>query len=175
MTEFNPLSTPTILRRLGSSLYESLLLISISFVPLLFIAIIVTVSKKSDFVATLASAIGLLFVWQWYFRYAWLRTGQTLPMKVWRLRVENTQGYPLTKRQAWIRFFWAVIFLVFIPSISYSLMRALHFSPLIASTLTTLWYALPWGYACFDPDKQFLYDRLSGTQIVLLPKDRTKE
>lgn len=172
MTELNLPLSPSILRRFGSLIYELLLLISISFVPMLLIAIIVTVAKTSDLVASLASTIGLFIVWQWYFRYAWLKTGQTLPMKVWRLRVENLQGCLLGKKQSWIRFLWSMIFLVLIPSLSYSLIRKLGFSASISFCLGMLWCVLPWGYALFDPDKQFLYDRLSGSRIVLLPKGK---
>jgi uncharacterized RDD family membrane protein YckC len=48
-------------------------------------------------------------------------------------------------------------------------------APLVGSVadrmlLSLLWWLLPLGWAWFDPHKQFLHDRLSGTRQWYLPR-----
>lgn len=82
----------------------------------------------------------LLLVLGLYFGYCWTRTGQTLAMKTWRIRLQRRDGALLTPRQAAFRF------------------------------VTACWTLLPLGlgfwWALLDRDRQFLHDRLAGTRIV---------
>ncbi len=170
MTEQHP--PASILRRLSAMLYESLLLLAVSFPPLLLSAIIATLSGQVNLLVSLIAPFGLIFFWGLYFCYAWQKAGQTLPMKVWRLRLENQQGVLLSRRQIGLRFFWALLFLALIPALVYYLSRLSALPPLLSFGLAILWWLLPWGYSHFDSDKQFLYDRLVGSRIVLLPKNK---
>ena len=79
---------------------------------------------------------GSYFVWQW------LRGGQTLAMKAWRLRLERADGAGVRPGQAMLRF-------------------------VIALTGTLLFgVTFLWGF--LDRDRAFLHDRLIGTRIVKL-------
>ncbi|MBW8328635.1 MAG: RDD family protein [Thiobacillus sp.] len=84
---------------------------------------------------------GILFA---YFSAFWLRSGQTLAMKTWRIRLVQQNGDRLTFRQAVLRFFLALIGL------------------LLAGA--GFWWAL------VDRDRQFLHDRIAGTRLVRLPR-----
>ncbi len=79
-----------------------------------------------------------------YFVYCWSHSGQTLPMKTWRLRLVLASGDALTGRDAWRRFVFAV------PCVA-------------AGGVGYLW-------ALVDRERQFLHDRLAGTRIIrILP------
>jgi uncharacterized RDD family membrane protein YckC len=84
--------------------------------------------------------LGVLFA---YFSAFWLRSGQTLAMKTWRIRLVNPDGARLTLRQAALRFLVALLGL---------LLAGVGF-----------WWAL------FDRDRQFLHDRIVGTRLVRVP------
>lgn len=78
--------------------------------------------------------IGIYFIW------CWAKTGQTLPMKTWRLRVITVDGHPLSPSHAVLR---------------YSLAWA---------SFLTAGIGFFWAFA--DKDRQFLHDRLARTKIV---------
>ena len=75
----------------------------------------------------------------------WRRTGQTLGMIAWRIRVLSTDDTPLTLRQGLIRFVlaWPAFWLL---------------------GLGYLWKFI-------DPHGDALHERLSGSKTVLLPKN----
>jgi uncharacterized RDD family membrane protein YckC len=81
-----------------------------------------------------------------FFTGFWVSGGQTLGMRAWRLKVEQRSGEPITWGIACIRFLAGLI------------------------TLLPLGAGLIW--ALFDPAKLALYDRISGTRVILLPKSR---
>ncbi|MFM9970763.1 MAG: RDD family protein [Burkholderiales bacterium] len=82
----------------------------------------------------------LFLVIGFYFHWCWLRGGQTLPMKTWKLRLVSVSGEPLTMQQCLLRYVLAWISLLGIGT-------------------GFLW-------AFFDRDRQFLHDRLARTRIV---------
>jgi uncharacterized RDD family membrane protein YckC len=51
----------------------------------------------------------LLIITYGFFALFWCRSGQTLGMIAWRLRVEDNDGYVLSLKQALVRFFGAMI------------------------------------------------------------------
>ena len=75
-----------------------------------------------------------------YFAWCWLRGGQTLAMKTWRIRVVAKDGTPITLGQTLLRFVLAALGIGFAGA------------------------GLIWAF--FDSDRQFLHDRLAGTRIV---------
>jgi len=85
--------------------------------------------------------LGVLFA---YFSAFWLRSGQTLAMKTWRIRLVNPDGTRLTLGQAALRFVIALLGL---------LLAGFGF-----------WWAL------FDRDRQFLHDRIVGTRLIRVPR-----
>jgi len=82
----------------------------------------------------------VLVVLAGYYIRSWLRGGQTLAMRAWRIRVVD-----VTPRKAVLRFLYALLFM--------------------PTGISIAW-------ALFDRERQFLHDRLAGTRLVLLPKQK---
>lgn len=135
-----PVATPSILRRLSSMFYEVLLLGAVLLIAA-FLFTVVTRNAQTPLIRLLFQ-LYLLSVWMAYFVGFWVRGGQTLPMKTWRLRLVNRDGGKVGVRQACLRFLLALIGV-----------------PLLFG----VWWAL------FDPDRQFWHDRAAGTRIVTEP------
>ena len=105
-------------RRLAALLYDLLLAIAIAFVataamlPLTHGEAILTATQ--GIVAQLYHAVLLLAVFA-YFGWCWTRSGQTLGMKAWRIRIEGMDGRRLRWGEAIARFFlgtalaWAAV------------------------------------------------------------------
>jgi uncharacterized RDD family membrane protein YckC len=130
------------LARIAAMIYESLLVTAVVFVAS-FIIIPVVGEMQAPWQRHLFQAyiLGVLFA---YFSAFWLRSGQTLAMKTWRIRLVQENGDTLTFRQAVLRFFLA------------------WFGLLLAGI--GIWWAL------IDRDRQFLHDRIAGTRLVSVPR-----
>jgi len=79
-----------------------------------------------------------------FFGVSWTRSGQTLGMATWRLRVEREDGRRLTWGDTLRRLGWALV----------SLLPA----------------GLGFAWVLFDPERRAWHDRLSRTRIVVVPK-----
>lgn len=138
--------TATLLRRLSSLVYESLIVLALLLLGGLAFLLLLHFAVGRD-----ASAGWPLWLFRgWillvlgvYFGWFWTRGGQTLPMRTWRLRLVRTDGTPVSRRQALLRFLLAW------PSI-------------LAAGAGLAW-------ALVDRDRQFLHDRLAGTRVVHIP------
>ena len=128
--------------RIAAMIYELLLVTAVVFVASFIIAPVVgelhAPWQRHLFQGYILS---VLFV---YFSTFWLRSGQTLAMKTWRIRLVQQNGGTLTFKQAAFRFALALIGIV------------------LAGV--GLWWAF------FDRDKQFLHDRIVGTRLVRVPR-----
>lgn len=85
----------------------------------------------------------LMLVSALYFVVQWVRGGQTLAMKTWRLRLVDSASRPVTARRALLRYVAAI------------------------ASLALLGIGFLW--ALVDRDRQFLHDRIAGTRIVAVP------
>ena len=134
----NVLHAAGLLRRVLSMLYEAMLLFAVWWAAgFLFVAI--THGMSSPLVRAAFQAY-LLSVAAAYFAWCWLRGGQTLAMKTWRIRVVAADGAPVILSQTLLRFVLA------------------------AAGIGLAGAGLIWAF--FDSDRQFLHDRLAGTKIV---------
>lgn len=128
-------------RRLLALLYELLLLAAVLLTGALPFVVVAEhlepALRRPLFQVYLVALAGIYFAWQW------LRGGQTLPMKAWRIRLVTRDGAPLTPRHALARYALAL------PG---SLLLGAGF----------LW-------ALVDRERLFLHDRLAGTRIISAP------
>ena len=123
--------------RLVSLAYEAILLLAVLFVSsYLFLSL---ARDAQSGLPRVIFQVYLLSICGAYFVFCWARTGQTLPMKTWRMRIVTAEGGALSAGRAFKRYLFAV--------------------PGILSGSSLLW-------APFDREHQFLHDRLAGTRIV---------
>lgn len=130
------------LARIAAMIYESLLVTAVIFVAS-FIIIPVVGEMHAPWQRHLYQVyiLGVLFA---YFSAFWMRSGQTLAMKTWRIRLVTVDGSRLTLKQAALRFVLALLGL------------------LLAGA--GFWWAL------FDRDRQFFHDRIAGTRLIRVPR-----
>lgn len=132
-------------RRLGSLLYEALVILALTiFLYLLPLTVFSGVSHLMPGPGLLW--LGLFALLGTYFIWCWIKAGQTLAMKTWRLRLVDAQSARRVRPlQAVVRYGMA-------------------------------WLCWPTGLAFLwsflDPDGQFLHDRIAGTRILYEPKSK---
>ncbi|MEJ5211686.1 MAG: RDD family protein [Burkholderiales bacterium] len=128
---------PGLLRRLASMVYESLLLLAVLFAAALVYILLRNPQAPGGMVFF---RLYLALVIAGYFLWFWTHGGQTLAMKTWRLRLVAADGTPVRARQAALR--------------------------LLLATLGIAAFGIGLLWALWDPDRQFLHDRLAGTRLV---------
>lgn len=136
--------------RLFAILYDGFLIVAIS---MLYGGLVTWLSalfygvNTQDYSQTVG---GPLFQFGWVFTllvfycYFWIRAGQTVGMKAWRLKVISTTNHPLTVFQCIIRFFSGIVF--------------------FAAAGIGLWWVL------LDKNNDSLHDRASKTRLIQRPK-----
>lgn len=159
-----PVQVPSIRRRLAALPYEGLLILALLLIAAFPLAGLkgLTLQGTAHFFAQLY----FFGVAAAYFTWFWRRGGQTLAMKTWKFRVTGVSGQPLTALRAFGRYVAALLF--FGPACAG---LVLLFFPNRISPLITMWAFLPMIatilWARFDPDRQFLHDRLAGTRLIV--------
>jgi uncharacterized RDD family membrane protein YckC len=129
--------TPGLLRRLASMGYEGVLLFAVAF----FAAwVFYFASGGADTTrpgnARLELQAFIVVVFGAYFLWSWLRGGQTLDMKAWKIRLVN-----VTARKALLRFLLAVVFVPSLVSIIWAFVdrdRQFHHDRLAGTRLVSV-------------------------------------
>jgi uncharacterized RDD family membrane protein YckC len=145
----NPLPTAGLIRRLLALVYDSLLLLGVTFAYGVLIWIIRRIAGDDTLqpMGGSAALLGLLGLWltlAGYYVLCWSKRGQTLGMKSWRLRVETFEGRHPTTAQCWQRCLLAPV----------------------SAAVGGLGYLWCW----FDKAHGCWHDRWTDTRVVVLPK-----
>jgi uncharacterized RDD family membrane protein YckC len=161
MTDAHLDQTPNRLRRFACMMYEAVLLFGVVFLAGYLMDTLTQSKNALDLrpvrQAWLFVAIGAYFV------LCWRRRGQTLPMKTWNIRLVDRDGNT--------------------PSTSRLVLRYILVWPLVLAGAAVVWAAASasgWPsmdmfivaapftifiWSWFDPDGQFLHDRILGTRL----------
>jgi len=135
-------TAPGIFRRLASMLYEAILLFAVAFLATWLFQFAAGTIRIEGWRMHLLQLF-MLTVFAAYFLWCWLRGGQTLAMKTWRIRLVARKDHGrLSPQAALLRFMYA---LVLVPSL----------------------IGIAWAYV--DRDRQFLHDRLAGSLLIHVP------
>ncbi len=136
---------PAWLRLAACMLYDGLVVLALSFALALgFILLFGDAShglKRYALQLFLWLGIGLYFVW------CWRKSGQTLAMQTWQLKLSDGQTKLLNWPQALIRYALA--------------------------SLSLAAFGLGFVWALFDRDGLFLHDRLLHSRITFVPRAAT--
>lgn len=157
-----------LLRRLASLCYEILLLGAVLLGASALFTPLMVWSGQAHWMNVLMQLFMALVMFV-YFGYCWVRGGQTLAMKPWRLKLSLPDGRPLDWQHAAMRFVVAMVLFIGVPALAYLAWQPLFDTPKTAMKVALLWCWLPLLWPLMDNDKQFLHDRLAGTRIQLLP------
>ena len=138
---------PAVWRRLASVCYDLLLLSAL----LVFATAIIVLPLGLLLGLSISGShplfrIYLFAISIWFFCWFWVHGGQTLGMRAWRIRLVANDGSPVSWRKALLRYFAAI--------------------------LSWLPLGLGFFWALFDTEKRSWHDRLSATQLILIPKSK---
>ncbi len=140
--------TPSLLRRIGALLYDSVLLLGVLMLAVMLVVIpyglITDASPYENSIHRMLMQGYLSAVVVGFYAFFWTHGGQTLGMRAWRFRVILDNGKNLTTRDALRRFGWATVSLL--------------------PGGIGLWWCL------FDRDGLAWHDRRSGSRLVMLQR-----
>jgi uncharacterized RDD family membrane protein YckC len=157
-----PRPAPSILRRLASMFYEAVVLAAIAFFAgSLFL--LASHGQPPSGLLRFALQAYLLAVFAAYFLWCWLRGGQTLPMRAWRIRLVAPGRARVPARVALLRFAYAALFM---GSLFASVAAAFEHRNVLLAFASLALSGVGIGWALVDRDRQFLHDRLAGTRLV---------
>ena len=169
--ELSALPSPQFWRRVSCCLYEQLVLlgvIALTFlVPNLALGVLFGISLPSwlSFLY-LYTVLGIYFVWYW------TKSGQTLAMQTWRIRMIDQSGCTLKRRQAFWRYIYGSLWII--PCVL--LQWAFHLEKWqiieMLFTVALFFWPLTIYFDHKDPlQRQSWADRFAGSRLVALPKN----
>jgi uncharacterized RDD family membrane protein YckC len=143
-------------RRLVALAYDALLLAALWMITAMAVTLIgqlVQISDSHLLMRALLFAVGMVF-----FAWFWSHGGQTLGMRVWRLRVEQMNGAPLRMAAAMLRYMAGML----------PIICALYAIGRFGRIAVVLAFA---GYLpCLFVGGRAFNDLVAGSQMVLLPR-----
>ena len=158
MNEDTPdiLPPPGLLRRLVAMVYDTFLVLPLIMLSVaLALGLYVALAKLTggvpdpDALSPLLRQVIILATVIGFFSVFWLKSGQTLGMQAWRIKLVTVECKPLTMKHC--------------------LLRAL------AALLSVACLGLGYLWCLVDREKRYWHDTLSGTRLVLLPKREKKK
>lgn len=152
---------PALRRRLACFLYEGVLLFGVLMAAGLVYGVVTqqrhALKGHHGLQAFLFLVLGAYFVW------FWSRSGQTLAMQTWRIRLLTRNGQPVTKARALARYLLS--WLWFLPALAMVYFAGLKSGGAAAVALLTNVFAWAW-LSRLHPQRQYWHDAVCGTQLV---------
>lgn len=147
---------PLLPRRLAALVYDTLLVL-----PIIMASVALSMAVRSLIYGTtgeenstaelnpqLVQLIAFVAVTT-FFSWFWLRNGQTLGMQAWRIKLVSFRGESVTFQQAIGR--------------------------CLAAALSVACLGIGYWWCLFDSNHRYWHDYLSGTELILLPKQQSKK
>jgi uncharacterized RDD family membrane protein YckC len=155
--------TPGLARRLASLLYEGVLLFGVLVIADYLFA---SLTQQRHALRLREAGMAFLFVVLGvYFGWFWSRSGQTLAMKTWHIRVVTRAGRPLTQARALLRYVAA--WLWFLPPLAFAAFIGVARLGAAGTFAVILAYIATYAtVALLHPTRQFLHDLIAGTRLV---------
>jgi uncharacterized RDD family membrane protein YckC len=146
---------------MASFTYEGMLLFAIGFATTWIYSVLTGQRHALTGRIGLIAVLGAVFMA--YFVYCWTRSGQTVAMQAWHVRLVDLQGKPVGIPRAMARFMASLLW--FAPALLSTYVLEQHslraiFGSLIAGVI---------GYALLSylhPRRQFLHDAVCGTELI---------
>lgn len=146
-------------------IYEAVLLLGVVFVISYALLVPLQWSYPLPFTQRTLLQIALFVVIGTYFVICWTRTGQTLALKAWRLKVVDSEGCPPRSRRAIARYVLA--WHLWLPGLAIARGCSLSAgSTLAALGVSSALLLIP---ALIDRQQRLLHDLWTGTRVVRVP------
>jgi uncharacterized RDD family membrane protein YckC len=140
-------SAPSFLKLGACLIYETLVVIALSLVcTTIFVLLLgdaTAGTKRYSLQLFLWLTAGVYFVW------CWQKSGQTLAMQTWQLKLVNQDGELLTLMAAMTRY--------------------------VLASLSLLAFGLGYLWVIVDRDRLFLHDRLLKNQVIFAPRKKASK
>lgn len=156
MNEDNTVLRPLLPKRLAALVYDTLLVL-----PIVMASVALSMGVRTLIYGTaegdisqaelnphLVQLIAVVVVIG-FFSWFWARSGQTLGMQAWRIKLVSLDASPVSIRQAVIR--------------------------CLGAALSALCLGLGYWWCLVDPNRRYWHDYLSGTELILLPKPEREQ
>ena len=153
---------PARARRFASMVYEGVLLFGVVFIAgYLFDTL---TQSRSDLTLRHARQVWLFLAIGAYFVLCWRRSGQTLPMKAWNIRLISADGGPLSMRQMIVRYVCMWLLPVGAALVVWALAEVIGW-PSVRMVIVAAPFAvfLPTGFILGG---QFWHDKMARTLLV---------
>jgi len=154
---------PSLTRRMACFVYEAMILFGIGLVPGAIGAVFTAQTGHRDILQSDTALRVIAFgIYGIYFVWFWSRSGQTLPMQTWHIRVETSDGALLGQRRALLRYVACWVWIV--PGAL--LASALHWGPWQSLGAVAAWIVIYALLSRLHPQRQFWHDALCRTRLV---------
>jgi len=159
-------NVPSRLRRFACMMYEAVLLFGVIFLAS-YLFDTLTQSRNALMLRHARQAIVFVAVGV-YFIMCWRKRGQTLPMKTWNIRLVDRDGASPTVGRLILRYvlLWPLPLLASLLVLGASRMTGYSSTDLLIVFAPFSIFIWTW----FDPQQQFLHDRLLGTRLIDVQK-----
>lgn len=148
-----------LIRRLAAMLYDWLILAALWMLAMAVALIAVALLNATGLISLAAYTDHADFIARhkiwfqlysagcfiWFYLYFWVKGGQTIGMRAWRMLLVQQNGQPLTLKQATLRLLTALF------------------------GLGNLWLWLRWGKGLA------LQDQLTGSKVIILTKEQSQQ
>jgi uncharacterized RDD family membrane protein YckC len=156
------LHAPTLMRRLACFVYEGVLLFGVVMVA--GFAYSTLTKQRHALVGTGGLQAVIFVVLGLYFAGFWSRTGQTLAMQTWQIRLVDEAGGRVALWRAIGRYLLSWMW--FLPALLGLYLAGLKGSAAVFAALTAGVFAYA-GLAWLRPDRQYWHDVICRTRLVM--------
>lgn len=155
------LSAPGLWRRMAAFVYEGVLLFGVLMAAgLLFSGL---TQQRHALQGKTGLQTFLFVILAIYFTWFWSRSGQTVAMKAWHIRLLRADGQPVRQAQALLRYVLA--WLWFVPAWATAHLADAQGMVALGAIMAVgvlAYAALVW----LRPDRQFWHDAVCGTRLI---------
>jgi uncharacterized RDD family membrane protein YckC len=158
---------PSLWRRMACFVYEGVLLFGVLMIAgYLFSSL---TQQRHALVGRHALQAFLFVVLGIYFGWFWSRSGQTVAMKAWHIRLVTDDGRPVSQALALGRYLLS--WLWFLPALAALYFSGLNGLPAVFGMLT-VGVALYAALSLLHPERQFWHDAVCRTRLISIQSNR---
>ena len=146
-------------------IYDALLLIGIAMLVTYAMLSLLQWSYPLSPTRRLGLQVALFITVGTYLTICWIRSGQTLGMKAWRIKVIDAEARPPRMARAIARYVLA--WHLWLPGLA--LAALFHYSTGLSLVTLAAGFGLLLMPALFDRQRRLLHDRWTGTRVARVP------